>query len=367
MTVRNIYTGTYIEKNQKKGEAAEKSERSSDKVIAISYQATDTERFRELKKMICPKCSAKIENGLYNCPFCGCKLPRPVKVKPQAYPTDADRLSQTKEYSFAEEIKKHTPEEMETKKPKNVEAGIYKVICVALALCLVAGSVVWASLFLRDRIDRQVVPVQNVSDENQAAPNDEAEKTPAQTTSPPVTSTTTTTTTADPFTLAVDPKYTDDYGTLYSLADALAIRIGPGYDYSKLDNAIPSGSALKISAEQVDARSGETWCYIDYEGNVGWVCKSYLTDKNPTKAVVLPDELYEAADVEEYTVIRYGGLKLYSGPGDDYDVLDTIPEDEKIEKLGHNYFAVKWIYTEYNGQAGWVASYEGDWFNPTIE
>ncbi len=321
--------------------------------------------------MICPECSAKIENGLYNCPFCGCKLPRPVKasavIRTDGHTKSGDKLSQTKEYSFAEEIKKHAPEETETKKPKNVEAGIYKVICVALALCLVAGSVVWASLFLRDRIDRQVVPVQNASDENAAQAEADSEKQTAETTSAPASSTTTTTTTADPFTLAVDPKYTDDYGTLYSLAESLAIRIGPGYDYSKLDDAIPSGSALKISAEQVDAKSGETWCYIDYNGNVGWVCKSYLTDKNPTQTVVLPDELYDAADVEEYTVIRYGGLKLYSGPGDDYDVLGTIPEDERIEKLGHNYFAVKWIYTEYNGQAGWVASYEGDWFNPTIE
>lgn len=300
--------------------------------------------------MICPECSAIIEKDSQKCPFCGCVLVR-----------QHDTHKNNGEYAAPSKKKEH-----------NVETGIYKLICVAMGLCLIAGSVVWASLLLRDRIDsptKDNAVRQTAYDDDQQAEDLENEDTdkPQTTAAPKKTTTQTTTTTANPFTAAVAPKYTDDYGSMYSSVDSLAIRIGPGYDYTSLEEGIPSGTQLFISAEQIDARSGETWCYIDYNGNAGWVCKSYLSDKNPTTAVVMPDELYDSSDVTSVTVTRYGGLKLYSGPGEDYDVLAVIPEDEEIEKLGYNYFSVKWIYTEYNGQPGWVVSYEGDWFNPTVE
>ncbi|MBR1723444.1 MAG: SH3 domain-containing protein, partial [Ruminococcus sp.] len=181
------------------------------------------------------------------------------------------------------------------------------------------------------------------------------------------TTTTTTTTTTDPYKQTVEPQMIDDYGTMYVIADELIIRIGPGYDYERLEDTIPNGTALDVSAEQIDAKSGESWCYISYDGNDGWVSKSFLSLNNPTVAVVLPDDYYYDFQRETVKVTRDGGLKLYAGPGTSYDVIDTLEEGATLTKEGYNYFSVKWIYLSIGDQFGWVQSYDGDWFNPTIE
>jgi uncharacterized protein YraI len=247
-----------------------------------------------------------------------------------------------------------------------VNAGIYKLLCISMGLCLIAGSVVWATLLLRDRIDTKPTAAGTAASGSGEASIPEEAAATTTTTTAPTTTTVTTTTTADPYTQAVAPQFEDDYGTMYVSSDSLAMRIGPGYDYTKVEgDGIPSGTQLSILAEQEDSKSDETWCYAEYNGESGWVCKTYLSSTNPTVTVVQPDQYYLTSS--NITVTRYGGLKLYAGPDESYDVLAEIPEGETLQKIGYNYMSVKWVYTCYGEQNGWIVSYDGDWFNPSFE
>lgn len=289
--------------------------------------------------MICPECKNEIEEGAKTCPACGKALSpeqpevKSVRVKPAA----------------------PTPEE---RREVRVNAGIYKLICIAMGLCLIAGSVVWATLMLKDRTRRDDPPPAS------SAPAQSQEQSAAVTTKR--TETTTTTTTADPYKQEVAPKFEEDYGTMYVTTDSLVMRIGPGYDYSKCKGEpLASGTALNVTAEQEDAKSEETWCYVTSDGVSGWVCKTYLSSTAPTVTVVKPDDYYSSST--DISVIRYGGVKLYTGPDTTYDVIAELPQGTELEKVGYNYLSVKWTYVKYGEQYGWIETYDGDWFNPTIE
>lgn len=298
--------------------------------------------------MICPKCRYIIEDGSDMCRVCGADL------------TEENTQSVSEQEQSVQSYSDEAAEEEKHKRREvRVNAGIYKLICIAMGMCLIAGSVVWATMMLRDRIDSPVKS--GVSEPESAAP---AETTAATTKA--VTTTTVTTTTPDPYKEAVAPQFEDDYGIMYVSSDSLVMRIGPGYDYTKVDaDALTSGTPLSVLAEQEDAKSGETWCYVSYGEHEGWICKTYLSSTNPTITVVKPDDTY--SNPLWYKVTRYGGLKLYSGPDESYDVIAEIPEGEEIQKIGYNYMSVKWVYTCYGDQYGWIISYDGDWFNPTIE
>lgn len=266
-------------------------------------------------------------------------------------------------------------EQPESERSVKVNAGIYKLLCICMGLCLVAGSVVWAALFMRDRMDKHenTAVLEASADEEPmlAEPASQtkvsAAKSSTTTTTTTVTTTTTTTTTTDPYKQTITPRFLDSYGTMFSIADELPVRIGPGYDYERMDITIPSGTALSVSAEQVDEKSGETWSYINYNEKYGWVPKTLLSAKNPTVAAVLPDEYYYGSDRYEYTVKRFGGLNLYSGPGEEYDVIFKLEQGDTCQREGYNYFSVKWCYVSVGDQYGWIQTYDGDWFNPTVE
>ncbi len=312
--------------------------------------------YREVIKMICTNCGRECSGSLRYCRLCGADLM-------------AQNNAATKEFSPFMESESGSKSEPQPKKPVKekgtVSAGIYKFLCVCMGLCLISGSVLWAAIFLRDRIDSPVraeeaVPVAE-------APAEETVTKKETTTTKPTTTTTTTTTTTDPYKQTVEPQMIDDYGTMYVIADELIMRIGPGYDYDRLDSMIPNGTELDVQAEQIDAKSGESWCYVTYGTDTGWVSKSFLSLNNPTVAVVLPDDFYYDFQRDTATVVRDGGLKLYSGPGTSYDIIATLDEGDTVTKEGYNYFSVKWIYVSYGDQNGWIQTYDGDWLNPTIE
>ena len=77
--------------------------------------------------------------------------------------------------------------------------------------------------------------------------------------------------------------------------------------------------------------------------------------------------MYAGYQRDTVTITRMGGLNLYAGPGDSYDVILTLKEGDEITNEGYNYFSVKWAYVSYGGQYGWIKTYDGDWFNRTIE
>ena len=53
-------------------------------------------------------------------------------------------------------------------------------------------------------------------------------------------------------------------------------------------------------------------------------------------------------------------LNLYSGPDESYDVIDVIPRNESLNELGYQNNNDYWVFTEYQGQSGWIRIYEED-------
>ena len=66
---------------------------------------------------------------------------------------------------------------------------------------------------------------------------------------------------------------------------------------------------------------------------------------------VEPDERFEWG-VPFYVV--KDGLKLYSGPDESYDVIASIPADTHLNESGVKKNNNTWLFTEYNGQCGWI-------------
>ena len=62
------------------------------------------------------------------------------------------------------------------------------------------------------------------------------------------------------------------------------------------------------------------------------------------------------------------GLKLYLGPDGSYRSIDTIPKGTALSEFGHNENNDTWLFTEYNGQYGWIRTangvYQPDCFIP---
>lgn len=325
--------------------------------------------------MICKNCGRESIDGLKYCKNCGADLAAQnfVDINDYKFENTSDP-EPASDYGYDDGYgEEQMPADYKPVRDSGaVSASFYKFLCVCMGMCLIAGSVVWAVIMLRDRIDSPRTNLASEKSSTAAATDNDPEVKPASSklpvTTEPTTTTTTTTTTTDPFKQSVSPEFvSEDLTKMYVIADELIMRIGPGYDYTRLDETIPSGTAIEISAEQFDPKSGESWCYIDYNDEVGWVSKTFLSSTNPTIAVIQPDEYYYGSDREEITVTRLGGLRLYSGPGKNYEDIDLIPEGEVITREGYNYFSVKWIYISYGDQYGWIQSYDGDWLNPTIE
>ena len=84
--------------------------------------------------------------------------------------------------------------------------------------------------------------------------------------------------------------------------------------------------------------------------------KQELTKKMVT-TYVEPDERFEWG-VPFYVV--NDGLKLYSGPDESYDVIAYIPADTRLTESGVKKNNNTWLFTEYNGQCGWINTLDKD-------
>lgn len=61
------------------------------------------------------------------------------------------------------------------------------------------------------------------------------------------------------------------------------------------------------------------------------------------------------------------GLNLYLGPDGSYASIATLPEGTQLHELGYNDNNYNWLFTEYNGQYGWIRTYEDDNKTRTVE
>ena len=72
---------------------------------------------------------------------------------------------------------------------------------------------------------------------------------------------------------------------------------------------------------------------------------------------VEPDERFEWG-VPFYVV--NDELKLYAGPDESYDVIASIPADTRLTESGVKKNNNTWLFTEYNGQCGWINTLDKD-------
>jgi len=79
--------------------------------------------------------------------------------------------------------------------------------------------------------------------------------------------------------------------------------------------------------------------------------------KKTSASYVEPDERFEWG-VPFYVV--KDGLKLYSGPDESYDVIASIPADTRLTESGAMNGNSTWLFTEYNGQCGWIDTLDKD-------
>ena len=87
-----------------------------------------------------------------------------------------------------------------------------------------------------------------------------------------------------------------------------------------------------------------------------------LTKKNDTK-VVQPD--YLTTYKSKFTVAAES-LDLHTGPDESYPVVASIPREEIIFEYGYQDNNDYWVFTEYEGQSGWIRIYEEDNETPTV-
>ena len=72
---------------------------------------------------------------------------------------------------------------------------------------------------------------------------------------------------------------------------------------------------------------------------------------------VEPDELFE------YGVpfrVAEDGVKLYLGPDESYDAVASIPADTRLIEKGVQKNNETWLFTNYNGQYGWINTLDSD-------
>jgi hypothetical protein len=87
-----------------------------------------------------------------------------------------------------------------------------------------------------------------------------------------------------------------------------------------------------------------------------------LIAKN-TKNYVEPDEYIEYAP---YLTVKEDGLKLYLGPDESYECAAEIPQMSRLREHGYQKNNDNWLFTEYNGQYGWIRTFKEDGVTPTI-
>ena len=87
-----------------------------------------------------------------------------------------------------------------------------------------------------------------------------------------------------------------------------------------------------------------------------------LVKKNDT-FYVEPDEKIDYGI--PFTVAE-DNLKLYLGPDESYNTVALIPKNTRMSEKGYQKDNDTWLFTEYNGQYGWIKTVNDDSITPTI-
>ena len=90
--------------------------------------------------------------------------------------------------------------------------------------------------------------------------------------------------------------------------------------------------------------------------------KRKLFSKEPIR-IVEPD--YRDDYGAPFYVVK-DGLKMYAGPNERYPVVTTISKSARLRELGHHEGNDQWLFTEYQGQYGWISVIDEEDNTPTV-
>ena len=113
--------------------------------------------------------------------------------------------------------------------------------------------------------------------------------------------------------------------------------------------AVP-GTAL------ADWKAGDFFC----DNQLNAADLSLMKKALPAQTVrdyVEPDERY---DYDFPFYVREDGLKLYLGPDESYEAVASIPADTRMAEKGMQNGKNDWLFTEYNGQYGWIKTVDSN-------
>jgi uncharacterized protein YraI len=149
----------------------------------------------------------------------------------------------------------------------------------------------------------------------------------------------------------------------------LNVRSGPGTEYARLDT-IPAGTVVGFTGF-MDG-SGD-WVQVDAaSGPLGWVAVTYLSNvpdglqvrpaDQPEEEVATPAPTPEAEEAVTFspdvvTATTTVNLNVRSGPGTEYELLETLPYSTVVGFTGFMDASGDWVQVDpATGQVGWVAS-----------
>ena len=147
--------------------------------------------------------------------------------------------------------------------------------------------------------------------------------------------------------------------TMYVNAeDGLLLRKGPGTD-NDVVHALTYGQDIQVE------KTEDGWAYTTVDGKSGWCSMEYLTsnkdeirtqEKSKSEDAA-PDKLVEpsnsALDGYHGYVESPEGLNMRYGPGEQYDVIDVVPDKTELTELG---WEEGWVYVQYKDNYGWISA-----------
>lgn len=257
--------------------------------------------------MICPYCGAYNSEQAIFCQKCGRKL------------------NQTEDVEFADEI----PEEPGASVPAGSDRNLTLLAPVAaLAIVLIASLIVFFA-FIKPNLGGTAD--KGAKDQTTESAEDENAG-------------------------AAGQKKEEAAKTMYvSAEEGLMLREGPSKDTESI-YVLSYGKEIKVEKTEND------WAYTTVDDLSGWCSMEYLTEKKPeekkdsqTAASGSENSLVQPSNVAESgyhgVVAADEGLNMRYGPGENYGVIQVLPNGATVIERGWD---GDWMYIEYNGSSGWV-------------
>ena len=140
--------------------------------------------------------------------------------------------------------------------------------------------------------------------------------------------------------------------------EGLLLRKGPGKD-NDVVHILSHGQEIQVE------KTENGWAYTTVDGKSGWCSMEYLTvnkdniktaEKNQSSEFDL-NKLVKPSNNGEYGYQGFidspEGVNMRFGPGENYGIIDVIPNKTELTEMG---WEEGWVFVEYKGNKGWISS-----------